>query len=33
VIFEIDRGRVTGSGTYDELLQNSKTFRRLTNVP
>jgi HlyD family secretion protein len=33
VIFEIDRGEVTGSGTYIELLGNSETFRRLANVP
>jgi ABC-type bacteriocin/lantibiotic exporter with double-glycine peptidase domain len=32
VIFELDRGNVTASGTYDELLENSKTFRRLVNV-
>jgi len=33
VIFEFDRGRVTGSGNYDGLLRDSKTFRRLVNVP
>ncbi|MDB6157404.1 MAG: hypothetical protein JWO04_1110 [Gammaproteobacteria bacterium] len=33
VIFELDRGRVTGSGTYDALLGSSETFRRLANVP
>jgi len=33
VILELDRGKVTGSGTYDGLIQNSKTFRRLTKVP
>jgi ATP-binding cassette, subfamily B, bacterial PglK len=32
VIFEFDRGRVTGSGNYDGLLRDSKTFRRLVNV-
>ena len=32
VIFEFDRGKVTGSGTYDGLLRNSATFRRLANV-
>jgi HlyD family secretion protein len=33
VIFEFDRGKVTGSGTYVELLRNSETFRRLVNAP
>jgi ABC-type multidrug transport system fused ATPase/permease subunit len=33
VIFEFDRGRVTGSGNYDGLLRDSKTFRRLVNIP
>jgi ATP-binding cassette, subfamily B, bacterial PglK len=32
VIFEFDRGKVTGSGTYEGLLRNSATFRRLANV-
>jgi ATP-binding cassette, subfamily B, bacterial PglK len=32
VIFEFDRGRVTGSGTYERLLRESATFRRLANV-
>jgi ABC-type multidrug transport system fused ATPase/permease subunit len=32
VIFEFDRGKVTGSGTYVELLRNSETFRRLANA-
>jgi ABC-type bacteriocin/lantibiotic exporter with double-glycine peptidase domain len=32
VIFEIDRGKITGSGTYVELLRNSETFRQLVNV-
>jgi ATP-binding cassette, subfamily B, bacterial PglK len=31
-IFEFDHGRVTASGTYDGLLKNSETFRRLANV-
>jgi ABC-type multidrug transport system fused ATPase/permease subunit len=33
VIFEFDRGRIAGSGTYIELLRNSETFRQLANVP
>jgi ABC-type multidrug transport system fused ATPase/permease subunit len=32
VIFEFDRGQITASGTYAELLGNSETFRRLANV-
>lgn len=32
VIFEFDRGTITGSGTYIELLRNSETFRQLANV-
>jgi ABC-type multidrug transport system fused ATPase/permease subunit len=31
VIFEFDCGNVTGSGSYDGLLRNSKTFRQLVN--
>ena len=33
LIFEFDHGRVTGSGTYNRLLKNSETFRRLANDP
>ena len=29
MIFELEHGKVTGSGTYDGLLGNSETFRRL----
>jgi ABC-type multidrug transport system fused ATPase/permease subunit len=32
VIFEIDRGKIVGSGTYVELIRNSETFRRLVNA-
>jgi ABC-type multidrug transport system fused ATPase/permease subunit len=32
VIFEFDRGTLTGSGAYGELLSNSESFRRLANV-
>jgi ATP-binding cassette, subfamily B, bacterial PglK len=32
VIFEFDRGEMTGSGTYIELLRNSETFRQMANV-
>jgi ABC-type multidrug transport system fused ATPase/permease subunit len=31
-IFEIGHGRVIGSGSYEGLLRNSETFRRLANV-
>jgi ATP-binding cassette, subfamily B, bacterial PglK len=31
-IFEFDHGKVTASGTYEGLLRNSETFRRLANV-
>jgi ABC-type bacteriocin/lantibiotic exporter with double-glycine peptidase domain len=32
VIFELDGGKVTASGTFAELLGKSETFRRLVNV-
>jgi ATP-binding cassette, subfamily B, bacterial PglK len=32
LIFEFDRGEMTGSGNYFELLRTSETFRRLTKV-
>jgi ABC-type multidrug transport system fused ATPase/permease subunit len=32
VILEIDRGKIKGSGTYEGLLGNSETFRRLADV-
>jgi ABC-type bacteriocin/lantibiotic exporter with double-glycine peptidase domain len=32
VIFELENGRVTGSGTYDGLLKSSAVFRRMTGV-
>jgi ABC-type multidrug transport system fused ATPase/permease subunit len=32
VIFELDRGKVSASGSYADLLRNSETFRRLVNV-
>jgi HlyD family secretion protein len=32
VIFEFDCGNVTGSGSYEGLLRNSKTFRQLVNA-
>jgi ATP-binding cassette, subfamily B, bacterial PglK len=32
VIFEFDHGEVSGGGTYDWLLENSETFRRLVSV-
>jgi ABC-type multidrug transport system fused ATPase/permease subunit len=33
VIFEIDQGKITGSGTYADLLRNSESFRRLVHAP
>ena len=32
IIFELANGKVTGSGTHDELLQSSAVFRRMTGV-
>jgi len=32
LIFEIERGRVVGGGTYDELLAKSASFRRLASI-
>jgi len=32
-IFEFDAGKITGSGTYAELIENSETFRRWVDVP
>jgi len=32
VIFELDRGRLIGSGTYDGLLKSSQGFRQLAGV-
>jgi ATP-binding cassette, subfamily B, bacterial PglK len=32
VIFEVENGRVIGSGTFDELLQRSAAFRRMAGV-
>jgi ABC-type multidrug transport system fused ATPase/permease subunit len=32
VIVEFDHGKVTASGTYEGLLRNSETFRRLAHV-
>ena len=31
VIFEVDQGRITGTGTYSQLLGNSETFRQLVH--
>jgi len=33
VIYELDSGTITGSGTYAELIRDSETFRRLAEVP
>jgi ATP-binding cassette, subfamily B, bacterial PglK len=32
IIFELENGRITGSGTYDGLLKSSAVFRRMTGV-
>jgi ATP-binding cassette, subfamily B, bacterial PglK len=32
IIFELENGKVTGSGTYDGLLKSSAVFRRMTGV-
>jgi ATP-binding cassette, subfamily B, bacterial PglK len=32
VIFEVDRGRITASGTHAELLRTSDSFRRLAEI-
>jgi ABC-type multidrug transport system fused ATPase/permease subunit len=31
VIFELDQGKISGSGTYSELLRDSETFRQLVH--
>lgn len=33
LIYVLDKGRVTASGTYDELLQSSAQFRFMTSTP
>jgi ABC-type multidrug transport system fused ATPase/permease subunit len=33
VIFEFDGGKITGSGTYAGLMENSESFRRLAGIP
>jgi ABC-type bacteriocin/lantibiotic exporter with double-glycine peptidase domain len=32
IIFELENGKITGSGTYDGLLKSSSVFRRMTGV-
>jgi ABC-type bacteriocin/lantibiotic exporter with double-glycine peptidase domain len=32
IIFELENGKISGSGTYDELLKSSAVFRRMTGV-
>jgi ABC-type multidrug transport system fused ATPase/permease subunit len=32
VIYELDRGQITGSGGYSELINHSATFRQLAEV-
>jgi len=31
-IFELDNGRITGRGSYSDLVKDSETFRRLVNL-
>jgi ABC-type multidrug transport system fused ATPase/permease subunit len=32
VVYELDRGQIRSSGTYDDLIKSSATFRRLADV-
>jgi ABC-type multidrug transport system fused ATPase/permease subunit len=32
VIFQMEQGKITGSGRYDDLLSNSEAFRRLAGI-
>ena len=32
IIFELENGKITGSGSYDGLLKSSAVFRRMTGV-
>jgi HlyD family secretion protein len=32
MIFELENGKITGSGTYDGLLKSSAVFRRMTGI-
>jgi ABC-type bacteriocin/lantibiotic exporter with double-glycine peptidase domain len=32
IIFELENGKITGSGSYDALLKSSAVFRRMTGV-
>jgi len=32
IIFELENGKITGSGTYDGLLKSSAVFRQMTGV-
>jgi HlyD family secretion protein len=32
IVFELENGKIAGSGTYDELLKSSAVFRRMTGV-
>jgi ABC-type multidrug transport system fused ATPase/permease subunit len=32
IIFELENGKITGSGNYDGLLKSSAVFRRMTGV-
>jgi ABC-type multidrug transport system fused ATPase/permease subunit len=33
VIFQLDAGRVVGSGTYEELTREAERFRRMIEAP
>ena len=32
LIFQLEHGKVIGSGTYDALLKNSEAFRRMAGL-
>jgi len=32
LIFHLDRGRIVGSGSYEQLLQSSTGFRRMAGL-
>jgi ABC-type multidrug transport system fused ATPase/permease subunit len=32
IIFEFERGRISNSGSYAELLRDSESFKRLVNA-
>jgi ABC-type multidrug transport system fused ATPase/permease subunit len=32
IIYEMQQGKIVAQGTYDELLENSKSFRELSQI-